>query len=248
MFRKRGGSLMEVPRQKPLARSIRDLYRVEALEPRILLSADPALGGAHAVLAKDPMEQSAAVETAEYRDLQDLKAATQVATIEQTRIPDRQGASDFLVDVRALDAAMGAVSAELPVSPFAANDPAAFDAGAAVADDDTDNVVQLDLSALDSANYADWAEESSPWWSVDADGADQVSDAPADDDASARLFDAADLGAFEPAGEALRVAPGETLGGSGRPRLRHRQRRHGQPRLLPRCAGCGRRLHAGGRR
>ena len=43
-----------------LARAMRDAYRLEALEPRVLLSADPVLGAAHAVVMQpvDPYAQS----------------------------------------------------------------------------------------------------------------------------------------------------------------------------------------------
>ena len=90
------------------------------------------------------MEQSAAVEP-QRRDLQDLKTSTQVAQIHRTQIPERDGAGDFLLDARALHP----VSAELANHPFAANDPAAFDASLVDASVDVagDSVVQLDLAA-----------------------------------------------------------------------------------------------------
>ena len=41
---------MRVNAKKLLSRTRRDAWRVEALEPRVLLSADPVLGGLHALL------------------------------------------------------------------------------------------------------------------------------------------------------------------------------------------------------
>ncbi|RZL31072.1 MAG: LEPR-XLL domain-containing protein, partial [Rubrivivax sp.] len=43
-----------------LARAMRDAYKLEALEPRVLLSADPVLGAAHAVVMQpvDPYAQT----------------------------------------------------------------------------------------------------------------------------------------------------------------------------------------------
>ena len=47
------------PATKPLNRLLRDLFRIEPLEARILLSADPVLGAAQIVLApseRDPAQ------------------------------------------------------------------------------------------------------------------------------------------------------------------------------------------------
>jgi hypothetical protein len=41
------------PCRKQLVRSLRDAFRVEPLEPRVLLSADPVMGAVHAILPDD---------------------------------------------------------------------------------------------------------------------------------------------------------------------------------------------------
>jgi hypothetical protein len=60
---------------RPLSRLLRDLFRLESLEPRILLSADPVLGVAAAVLAPTHQDEAAAV-LAQYAPQADLVVAT----------------------------------------------------------------------------------------------------------------------------------------------------------------------------
>ncbi|WP_169517050.1 LEPR-XLL domain-containing protein, partial [Azohydromonas australica] len=65
-----------------LARRIRDAFRMEALEPRVLLSADPVLGAAQTVLVPDERHDQALVQAYDFPDAAqaaDVSGAAQLA-------------------------------------------------------------------------------------------------------------------------------------------------------------------------
>lgn len=81
---------------RPLSRLVRDLFRLEPLEPRILLSADPVLG-AVALVAGPPQEQAAALLQA-YSAQADQVVATQPGdTVLVTQGPARHAQPGWLV-------------------------------------------------------------------------------------------------------------------------------------------------------
>lgn len=81
---------------RPLSRLLRDLFRLEPLEPRILLSADPVLG-AVALVAQPPEEQAAALLEA-YSAKADQVVATQPGdTVLVTNGPARHAQPGWLV-------------------------------------------------------------------------------------------------------------------------------------------------------
>jgi hypothetical protein len=209
-----GGAGRFPSRRRALSRSIRDLFRVEPLEPRILLSADPALGAAHAVMLRDPQELAAIHESAGFREIEDLGVATHAAHIERTRI-DRgaEASASFQVDHEAFGQ-VGFVDALLPSQRFAANDVLAADRSAGT--DGNGDALVIDFASgapVDPAALADmqWSviDQESSWSSLPAEVADEDQAAdPADG-----WLDAADLP--EGLGADGHYTNEGTLGGSG---------------------------------
>ena len=156
MFRKRDRAAARddrragasAPRLRALTRSIRDLYRIERLEPRILLSADPVLAAAPVALVTD--HQAAVVESVELTGLEAIRDATRVADLEQTRIPD--GSDDLVLDGASLHSSLQVVDAgPLPVGMAAPHESILIDAATAEALSSEDGGGEVTIGSDDSS-------------------------------------------------------------------------------------------------